>query len=68
MFPIVEKLGGFDAALKIVRDRTGQDITGFARAKWRRKGLPAYVQVALIWESLDRGLIPKPEDMRWQAK
>lgn len=55
MFPIIEKLGGWDAVFPLLEKREIQP--GYeAQKKWRQRGLPWQVKFALALEARKRNI------------
>lgn len=70
MFPIIEKLGGWPVAEKVLAER-GLTFTEYARKKWQapdRGQLPRDVAIALGAEASARGIAFDAKDFDFVRK
>jgi hypothetical protein len=63
MFPIVTKLGGFEAVLKIIAKRTGRQLNPISVKNWQTAGkIPGHKMAVLIAEAEARGIRTSTKD------
>ena len=67
-FPIFDKVGGSEVAIRLIADKLGKYPTKFVQDKWRSKGkLPFKVGMLMMNECQRLGVTwEHPSDFEWE--